>query len=96
MEERAKFEAHFAENRVSLKENAAAAAIPIWFHVVSKDSTVAGGNVPDSQITAQVKVMNADYAASGITWSLAGTTRTVNANWFNTAGPDRYVPVSSF
>jgi hypothetical protein len=56
-------------------------------HVISKDSTAAGGNVPDSQITNQISVLNADYAASGVTWKLAGTTRTVNANWFNTVGP---------
>lgn len=31
--------------------------------------------------------MNAAYAGFGITWVLAGTTRTVNANWFNLAGP---------
>ncbi|KAF8165056.1 hypothetical protein B0H34DRAFT_780044 [Crassisporium funariophilum] len=62
--------------------------MPVYFHVVSKDSTTAGGNVPDSQITNQISVMNKAYANAGITWVLAGTTRTVNANWFNNVGPD--------
>ncbi|KAJ7142851.1 metalloprotease [Mycena epipterygia] len=82
-------EAHFAANKVvSSSLVPLAATLKIYFHVVSKDSTVAGGNVPDSQITAQVNVMNAAYSGSGITWVLGGTTRTVNAAWFNGAGPD--------
>ena len=32
--------------------------------------------------------MNQAYAPAGITWVLAGTTRTVNADWFNRAGPN--------
>lgn len=32
--------------------------------------------------------MNQAYAPAGITWSLAGTTRTINSNWFNNVGPD--------
>ena len=42
----------------------------------------------DSQIASQISVLNQDYAGSGLTFSLAGTTRTVNSNWFNTVGPD--------
>lgn len=33
-------------------------------------------------------MLNQDYAGSGLTFTLAGTTRTVNSNWFNTVGPD--------
>jgi hypothetical protein len=63
--------------------------IPVAFHVVSKDSTAAGGNVPASQITAQIQVLNQAYAggtggaATGFRFSLASTSRTVNAKWFN-------------
>jgi hypothetical protein len=35
--------------------------------------------------------MNKAYAGTGITWVLGGTTRTVNAAWFNTAGPSTSV-----
>lgn len=31
--------------------------------------------------------MNTAYAAAGISYVLAGTTRTVNADWFNYAAP---------
>jgi hypothetical protein len=88
----AAYEAHFAAHKLekdaaSLKP-LASSTIPVYFHVVSKDSTTAGGNVPDSQIASQISVLNQDYAGSGLTFTLAGTTRTVNSNWFNTVGPD--------
>lgn len=42
----------------------------------------------DSQIANQITVLNQDYSGSGLTFSLAGTTRTVNSQWFNQVGPD--------
>ena len=42
----------------------------------------------DSQLQSQITVLNQDYAGSGITFSLAGTTRTVNSQWFSQVGPD--------
>ncbi len=38
-------------------------------------------------IADQIAVMNEDYAPSGLQFVLAGTTRTVNWNWFNDADP---------
>ncbi|KAL5489715.1 hypothetical protein ACEPAI_4547 [Sanghuangporus weigelae] len=67
---------------------AAAATISVYFHVISESSTEAGGNVPDSQIQEQIAVLNADYADSGLSFTLAATTRTVNSDWFNNAGPE--------
>ncbi|THH12916.1 hypothetical protein EW146_g7254 [Bondarzewia mesenterica] len=82
-------EAHFAQHKVAsaLSVNAATYTIPVYFHVISQDSTAGGGNIPDSQIADQISVLNADYAGTGLTFSLAGTTRTVNSNWFNNVGP---------
>jgi len=88
-EKHARMEADFAAKKVSYKESATAAAtLNVYFHVIQKDSTLSGGNVPDSQLASQISVLNTAYAGSGITWRLAGTTRTTNANWFNTVGPD--------
>ena len=42
----------------------------------------------DSQIADQIDVMNKDYASVGLSWVLANTTRTVNADWFDSVGPD--------
>ncbi|KAJ7101272.1 metalloprotease [Mycena belliarum] len=80
-------EAHFVANMAPASLLPAAVTLNIYFHVISQNSTLAGGNVPDSQLADQVAVMNTAYAGTGITWVLAGTTRTVNADWFNGAGP---------
>lgn len=48
---------------------------------------ISGGYIPDSQIADQISVLNADYADSGYSFTLAQTTRTLNADWFNNAGP---------
>ena len=42
----------------------------------------------DSQIDAQIAVLNKDYASTGRSFVLKSTTRTTNADWFNNAEPD--------
>ncbi|KAJ7445255.1 metalloprotease [Mycena latifolia] len=80
-------ERHFDANRnQTAADKIANTAVKVYWHVISKDSTLAGGNIPDSQIANQISVLNKDYAGN-ITWTLAGTARTVNADWFNNAGP---------
>ncbi|TFY76396.1 hypothetical protein EWM64_g7617 [Hericium alpestre] len=83
-------EKHFNENKIdALTFDAAAAAnVEVYFHVISEDTTQAGGNLPDSLISAQIDALNDGYSGSGLTFTLAGTTRTVNSNWFNNVGPD--------
>ncbi|KAJ7640586.1 hypothetical protein B0H17DRAFT_1339287 [Mycena rosella] len=36
----------------------------VYWHVISKDSTLAGGNIPDSQIASQIQTLNNDYAGN--------------------------------
>ncbi|ESK89421.1 metalloprotease [Moniliophthora roreri MCA 2997] len=81
-------EQHFAANKVDPSSSSAAAAAPIniYFHVIREDATLVGGNVPDSQIQAQIDVMNEAYAGTGLTWTLAEVNRVDNANWFNNMG----------
>ncbi|EJD02543.1 Metalloprotease, partial [Fomitiporia mediterranea MF3/22] len=62
--------------------------VSVYFHVISADDTTSGGDVPDSQISDQIDVLNQDYSSSGLTFTLAKTTRTVNSDWFNNVGPD--------
>jgi len=57
--------------------------------VIYKTTSLSGGYIPDSQITSSISVMNADYAPCGISFFLAGTDRTLNANWFDQAGPGK-------
>ncbi|KAL0949862.1 hypothetical protein HGRIS_009895 [Hohenbuehelia grisea] len=82
-------EQHFRANKVQIApgERPLAATVDIYFHVISSGSAVSQGNIPDSQIAAQISVMNTAYASAGLTWRLAGTDRTVNSAWFNSAGP---------
>jgi hypothetical protein len=66
--------------------------IPVWFHIIRRNLSVAGGNVPLSRIDAQVDVLNDSYsgrtggARTGFRFALAGVTRTTNAGWFNNYG----------
>lgn len=66
--------------------------IPVWWHVIREGPTVDEGNIPRTQIRAQIKVLNHGYRGKGeaspgartpFKFSLAGVTRTTNANWFN-------------
>ena len=62
--------------------------IPVAFHVIRKDTTVAGGNVPRSWIVAQIDVLNDSYggrtggANTGFQFSLQSIDRTTNSGWF--------------
>jgi len=61
------------------------ATVPVWFHVVT-DGAI--GNVTQAQIDEQMTVLNLAFAGfyggapSGFRFSLAGVTRTDNADWF--------------
>jgi hypothetical protein len=72
--------------------SAQAVTVPVWFHVIREDTTVAGGNLPLSRIQAQISVLNQAYsgatggAATGFTFELAGVTRTTNSGWFHLSG----------
>ncbi|KAH8830623.1 metalloprotease [Flagelloscypha sp. PMI_526] len=80
-------EADFEANRVEVGDVSAQATLNIYYHVIYANTSLSGGYVPDSQLTAQTDVMNAAYSNMGITWVTANITRTLNANWFTTAGP---------
>ncbi len=67
---------------------AAAPIIPVYFHVIRKNNSLSGGNIPASQISNQIAVLNHDYANSGLSFILAATDYTTNSNWFTSVGPD--------
>ena len=60
--------------------------INVYWHVINNGTTAAQGNVPDSQIAAQIDVLNAAYASSGWQFTLVSTDRTTNATWYTCAG----------
>ncbi|EUC66577.1 extracellular metalloprotease [Rhizoctonia solani AG-3 Rhs1AP] len=77
------FNAHKPESDMS----AFAATLDVYWHVISKDSTLNGGNIPDSQIQKSIDVLNQDYRSSSLSFKLAVVDRTVNSDWFMNAGP---------
>ncbi|KAF7298714.1 Extracellular metalloprotease 1 [Mycena indigotica] len=83
-------EADFAARRTELKLAADAqkpkrVTIPTYVHVVRSSRKLSGGNVPDSQIADQMRVLNAAFANTSYSFKLVETTRTTNKNWFEYA-----------
>ncbi|KAI1173398.1 hypothetical protein F4777DRAFT_600691 [Nemania sp. FL0916] len=69
------------EEQMTTSEASEIPPVNVHFHIIASSKTEAGGWVNDSQITDQVAVMNTNYNPNGITFKLAGTSRTVNAGW---------------
>lgn len=67
----------------------AATTIPVYVHVIRKDTTTAGGNVPQSWITSQVDVLNRSFngttggATTAFSFNLVSIDRTTNSRWFD-------------
>jgi hypothetical protein len=59
--------------------------IDVYVHVIRRGLGIGKGDVPDSQISSQINVLNDAFAASGWSFHLAGTDRTTNATWFTMA-----------
>jgi len=79
---KAAFERKFAAQRMPAESENATATIDVYFHVVYANETIQGGFVPDSQIQAQIKVLNEDYNITGISWNLINISRTQSEDWF--------------
>lgn len=54
--------------------------VPVAFHIITKDGTL--GNVPQTQVNAQIRVLNDGFKGTGFQFRLAETTRTVSPRWF--------------
>jgi hypothetical protein len=55
--------------------------INVYFHVIQ--DVDGDGQVTDQQIKNQISVLNGAYNSWGYSFALAGTTRTINAAWYN-------------
>jgi hypothetical protein len=63
--------------------NATGGVINVYFHVLRRGSGVANGDIPTSQINAQMNVLNSAFAGTGWSFQLAAVDRTTNTSWFN-------------
>jgi len=74
-----------------------AAVIPVWFHVISRGAGFTNGELSDTMIRNQIRVLNDAYngrtggANTSFGFELAGITRTTNQVWFETAAYDTNV-----
>lgn len=79
-------EARFVANRVEVAlARTRAPVIPVHFHVITAGSSLVDGNIPDTQVLDSIKVLNRDFAKTGLSFKLVNTTRTWNAPWFERA-----------
>ncbi|HET7710744.1 MAG TPA: zinc metalloprotease [Thermoanaerobaculia bacterium] len=66
----------------------ASAVIPVWVHVINQGAGYANGDLSDSMIRSQIRVLNESFngrtggANTGFAFDLAGITRTTNPIWF--------------
>ncbi len=63
--------------------------VPVWVHVISQGEGFANGDVPESMIREQMRVLNESYAGrtggapTPFRFDLRGITRTINEDWFH-------------
>ncbi|HEY8143139.1 MAG TPA: zinc metalloprotease [Kofleriaceae bacterium] len=63
--------------------------IPVWVHVIRQGTGVSNGDLTTTMINNQISVLNQAYGGqtggtnTAYRFTLAGTTRTTNATWFN-------------
>ena len=87
--QRALIEREVSERTQSLagtSSSATGGVIDVHFHVVNRGSGIANGDIPDSQITSQMNVLNAAFASTGWSFNLVSTTRTTNSSWYSSCG----------
>lgn len=77
----ARVQQHVRDRGLPMLAGGTSLNIPVRFHVITNGSA---GNVSDQAIASQIAVLNDAYAGSGFSFTLAGTTRTSNANWYGT------------
>jgi hypothetical protein len=88
-EEEDAVDAELSQFRKANPGRGGAARVPVWVHVLNQGTGYANGDVPDSMIAAQIRVLNAAFggqtggAATGFRFELEGITRTNDPEWFN-------------
>lgn len=71
-----------------MDRNPGSVTVEVWFHVINKGTGIANGDIPQSQIDAQIQVLNNAFngttggANTPFRFILTGVTRTTNATWY--------------
>ena len=83
------------------RKGKSSAVIQTWVHVISSGAGMENGDVPESMIRAQIRVLNESFngRTGGVNTSfgfeLAGITRTVNKYWFDNFATDLNVELEA-
>ena len=78
---------HFRRSALgSISSEATGGTISVYWHVINKGTGIANGDIPDTAIEAQIKVLNGAFANSGWQFNLVATDRTTNATWYTCTG----------
>ena len=56
--------------------------INVYFHVINNGTGIANGDIPNSQINAQIVVLNDAFGPWGWSFNLASVDRTTNSTWY--------------
>jgi len=81
LEAAAKMQEKEAISREGGNPTAQAINVQTYFHVVAASTSLSDGYLTDKMLSDQLSVMNQLYSPYGITFTLAGTDKTVNSNW---------------
>jgi hypothetical protein len=71
-----------AARGIRVTRAAGSVTVPVYFHVINNGSTVAQGNIPQSQIDSQIAVLNWAYAGTPFKFAVTAVDRTTNADWY--------------
>ncbi|KAF8157878.1 Metalloprotease [Crassisporium funariophilum] len=75
--------AMFEKVRVRRQADPINVVFDTYVNVVAANMTLAGGWVPDSQIEAQIKMLNDGYQGTGVSFKFINTTRILSSLWHN-------------
>ncbi|NLU77972.1 zinc metalloprotease [Micromonospora sp. HNM0581] len=85
LQERAK---RVGQRMLNTQAAVATVTIPVVVHVIRRDTTRAGGNIPDSMIQSQISVLNQSFsgatggAATAFAFQLQSINRVTNSSWY--------------
>jgi len=77
-------EAYFEVNsRPAPRPDTAAVTLNLIFHIISRDNTVFGGQIPDYVLSQQMSVLNQDFFNTGLSWRISGVRRLIRPDWYS-------------
>jgi hypothetical protein len=77
------FAVRLYDKKFSARPEATGGTIKVYYHVIRQGTGISNGDVPDTQINAQIKTLNDAFNGTGWSFTLAAVTRTTNSRWYS-------------